>query len=675
MHTLGGNKGLSKTSAIIITVVVIVIIIGAVIAVSRRPTVSPTTPTVSPTTPTVSPTTPTVSPTTSTSSATSAVTLAPSNSSLLVDDTYNSIAGTVDELDPSVGFTLGDGPYFAAVFQELVEFNGSNYESVVPVIASSYSASNNYKTWTFDIRTGVTFSNGDPVNASTVWFSLQRVNLMGQTPGPADYTNLLYTANSTSSGYYLPWGVGDAIHAATGLPTNTNASLAAHTLANILSNFVPSNITIQKILSYPNQAIVVLNTTAIQINLVNSYTYFPLDLAGWWGAIVDPSFIDAHGGVQPNTANSYLDDNPEPATGPYMVKSYTPGQQLVLEANPNYWGKSLSNPAVVDEPAHIPVVTYNFASNHDTRVEAFVHNLAQISFVSISYLSSVESIYPSNYPSSSYIIDAGLFNGGDSFVSFNTRLFPTNITDFRLALVHSVNLTAIVKGPCEGLCTTYVGPIPPSYEPFYNPGNLSVYSYNLSLAMQLVNESGWQGDFNVVLPNGTVLGNPSGSRLSPIPIAIAAPVSPFYQAELEIIVNDWEQIGVSATVEPETVSVLLSQGTTVSGTPLALDSAWYPDWPDPVFQILALLTGPVGGVGLNYAWFNNSELLSIDATLPFVTNHTQYVQMLKQAYEIVYVNAPYLWLPLPETTYLVQPYVHGFVWNPLYGYYYNAMFY
>jgi peptide/nickel transport system substrate-binding protein len=78
---------------------------------------------------------------------------------------------------------------------------------------------------------------------------------------------------------------------------------------------------------------------------------------------------------------------------------------------------------------------------------------------------------------------------------------------------------------------------------------------------------------------------------------------------------------------------------------------------------------------LNYAWFNNSELLSIDATLLFVTNHTQYVQMLKQAYEIVYVNAPYLWLPLPETTYLVQPYVHGFVWNPLYGYYYNAMFY
>jgi peptide/nickel transport system substrate-binding protein len=59
------------------------------------------------------------------------------------------------------------------VYQHLVQLapNGQ----VVPVLAKSYAWSNGNKTVTFTLQPGVTFSNGDPLTAADVVFSLNRV--------------------------------------------------------------------------------------------------------------------------------------------------------------------------------------------------------------------------------------------------------------------------------------------------------------------------------------------------------------------------------------------------------------------------------------------------------------------------------------------------------------------
>ncbi|MBW9141927.1 MAG: ABC transporter substrate-binding protein, partial [Candidatus Aramenus sp.] len=179
-------------------------------------------------------------------------TIAPSNSSILVDVSQVS---PPDALDPATGFYVQDGPLFSAVFQELVEYNGSNYLQVVPVIAQNWTTSN-YENWTFYIRHGVYFPDGVQVNATTVWFSFYRTILMGQGPGVANYIELLFSASEYSqTGYALPWGVAAAIQNVTGLPTTTNATLAAEVLASILSHFNANNETIMKIMEYPYQAV------------------------------------------------------------------------------------------------------------------------------------------------------------------------------------------------------------------------------------------------------------------------------------------------------------------------------------------------------------------------------------------------------------------------------------
>ena len=53
--------------------------------------------------------------------------------------------------------------------------------------------------------------------------------------------------------------------------------------------------------------------------------------------IVDPAFVQAHGGVAANTANPYM-TNHAMGTGPFTLQSYDPSTGAVLLANKNYWG-------------------------------------------------------------------------------------------------------------------------------------------------------------------------------------------------------------------------------------------------------------------------------------------------------------------------------------------------
>lgn len=106
--------------------------------------------------------------------------LKPSNASLLTDDSVTGIEGVEDSLNPAVGFTLGNGPLFAAVYQELVEFNGSNANIAIPALASSFTASASALNFTFVMRPMVTFNNGDPTTAADAWFSLARHSSLGK---------------------------------------------------------------------------------------------------------------------------------------------------------------------------------------------------------------------------------------------------------------------------------------------------------------------------------------------------------------------------------------------------------------------------------------------------------------------------------------------------------------
>ena len=94
--------------------------------------------------------------------------------------TINSPAGFPD-LDPATSFS-NDGAVLANAYETLTKYvpdmsGGSG--TVEPVLAESWSSSDDGLTWTFKLRSGVTFSDGAAFNAAAVKASIERTQAIG----------------------------------------------------------------------------------------------------------------------------------------------------------------------------------------------------------------------------------------------------------------------------------------------------------------------------------------------------------------------------------------------------------------------------------------------------------------------------------------------------------------
>jgi peptide/nickel transport system substrate-binding protein len=88
--------------------------------------------------------------------------------------------GAIVSLDPAVCYEIEGGWMLRNIYDSLVRFKAGSASEVEPCMATSWDISGN--TLTFTIRKGVKFSNGDPVDAEAVAYSLKRVVKLEKTP-------------------------------------------------------------------------------------------------------------------------------------------------------------------------------------------------------------------------------------------------------------------------------------------------------------------------------------------------------------------------------------------------------------------------------------------------------------------------------------------------------------
>jgi len=618
--------------------------------------------------------------------------LAPPNANELIDE---SPSGPFDSADPHYGFSTVDNQ-FAQVFQGLVQYNGSDSNHVVPSLASSWTISSDYENYTFRMRQDTWFSNLNPINAYTAWFSFVRVNYMDAPTGVgySNYDYLLYN-NRTAGGNVVPWGLYNALMTV-GVPDNEKSLTSA--LNQMLSNFNPLNGTQDAIMSYPHQALVVIDSATFRINLLRPYQLFLLALPPQWGAIVDPSYIDANGGVTNNTVVTRFNTGGMPGSGPYEYQKITPYTEIVLRANPNYWAAGVQDLSPVLAPAKIQSVIIMYASSDSSLIGDFGSNRAQISFETTDLLNQM---YASYHFSPEYSFASLLHNFGPSMCEYGTgmngEVFPTNITDFRLALVHAVNYSDFISKLYElngtALATLFLPPVPPGWGSLDNPGHLGLYSYNISLAEHYLNLSGYEGHFYTVTPQNTTIGDPSGTLLPAIPYYYQVPATTTELEMISIMQQGFAQIGVQYA---PTATTLAPANTAAAAAPYSrfpplYSIGWCGDWPDPIFQQFSQLADPAlnpptngsvcidclpWGSGLVSASVSNSTLLNLLRTIPFETTPTQLVSDATKAWAIYTQLAGIIQNPDPDSYILAQPYVQGIVYNPFeFACFYNMMYY
>ncbi|WP_243679795.1 ABC transporter substrate-binding protein [Vulcanisaeta souniana] len=193
------RRGLSKSATIAIAVVIVIIVIGVIAYMLYKPPTKVSKP--------VTPS----NVTTVTSTTTTTVT-PPSNNTLVIAETT-----PPDSLDPAIAAYTQDMEVLYSCYQTLVIYNGTDPSTFLPSLAYNWTISNNYLNWTFHIRQGAYFQNGDQINATTVWFSIYRSIVMNQF-GAFNFLDLLYNGTTASmTGYATPWGVCRAMEQIFGL--------------------------------------------------------------------------------------------------------------------------------------------------------------------------------------------------------------------------------------------------------------------------------------------------------------------------------------------------------------------------------------------------------------------------------------------------------------------------
>jgi peptide/nickel transport system substrate-binding protein/oligopeptide transport system substrate-binding protein len=220
------------------------------------------------------------------------------------------VSGTDDltTLDPALAYDQNSLSVISMIYTGLVSLN--DQMQVQPQLATSWTVSSDGLTWTFHLASGLKFSDGTPLTASDVAYSINRA--------------LEPATKSTVAPIYL------------GLILN-----ADKVLDGSLSTLIGTGVQ-------------VVNPTTLQIVTTAKAPYFLDMLAHATADVVEQKLIQQYG-------TSFTDHlTAGGGDGPFLVKQYLHGQKITLVPNPDYEGAKPQLRSVV-----LPFYTQEEAAYND----------------------------------------------------------------------------------------------------------------------------------------------------------------------------------------------------------------------------------------------------------------------------------------------------------------------
>jgi peptide/nickel transport system substrate-binding protein len=89
---------------------------------------------------------------------------------------------TPSDLDPHSAYDPGSGMVLQGPFEGLIRLKSGTADEIVPVLAASWAANADASVWTFQLRDGVTFHDGTPLDAEAARASFERLLRLGLAP-------------------------------------------------------------------------------------------------------------------------------------------------------------------------------------------------------------------------------------------------------------------------------------------------------------------------------------------------------------------------------------------------------------------------------------------------------------------------------------------------------------
>jgi ABC-type transport system substrate-binding protein len=234
-------------------------------------------------------------------------------------------------LDPALDWDTG-WDVDIQILSTLLFYNGSSPTNFIPMAASEVPSVSNagispdYTSYTFHIRQGLSFSNGDPVTAYDVYYSIVRSLLLSGSLGSCDCGNGDFVIAQYLVGVTL---------GAPSIVANATDTADYNSIINSMAYSNSSNTITFKLI---RPVIPTLFFQAVAYALGTGI----LDSA-WLerigaGITFTPAGFYAYQN-QGNLGNFNLEVQNDPvSSGPYMIQSYVPGQSISLAPNPGFPG-------------------------------------------------------------------------------------------------------------------------------------------------------------------------------------------------------------------------------------------------------------------------------------------------------------------------------------------------
>jgi peptide/nickel transport system substrate-binding protein len=260
----------------------------------------------------------------------------------------DAVIGEPETLDPALNYETAGAEIIQNVYETLVFYDGDKTDAFVPKLAESWELSADGTVYTFNIRQGVTFHEGGELTPSDVAYSFQRGLLQGGYASPQWLLAEPF------------FGVGNddiSIIVDGGASADDREAMSANDPAALVAAC-----------EQVKGAIVADDAAGtVTMTLASPWGPFLPTIAQGWGSVVDMEWIIENGGWDGSCdtwQNFYpmsSEEDPFTAimngTGPFVFDHWTPGEELVLVRNDNYW----------TEPAKLERVVQLFIPEWGTR--------------------------------------------------------------------------------------------------------------------------------------------------------------------------------------------------------------------------------------------------------------------------------------------------------------------
>lgn len=352
-----------------------------------------------------------------------------------------------------------------------------------------------------------------------------------------------------------------------------------------------------------------------------------------FGAFINTVAHPAGGMVSPKALEEYgkeVSQHPV-GTGQYIFKDWKPGESMVIERNENYWGGM----------PEFTSITFKPVTESGTRIAMLKTGDADFIFPvpteQIESLKTEKEIDVQTIPS--IIV---------RYLTLNTAKEPFNNVKVRHALNYAIDKDAYAKVVYDGFADPMNSLIPTNIQ-FHH--SQKPYEYNVEKAKELLKEAGYENGFETTLWSGNTTTSIKASQ--------------FLQQQLG-------EIGVKVKVENMEVGTLDEKITGypigTPGTDVGVETyliGWSASTGDADWGLRPLAaTESFPPVSYNIAYYSNPEFdkeiyNGLQSADPAVRD-----KAYEKAQEIVWEDAPMIFLTVDQTSFASRNNIEGIVITP-----------